>query len=193
MLPRQPLPTQRRCSARSVLPHRWLMTDQRLGARMSAIVAAMPPRSGVIVRPYAMAAEGRAALIRSIRRTARAKRHLLLIADRRDAGFDGVHAGGPVRGRSGKVGSGLLSLPVHNRAEADHAKRLGADMCLISPVGPTRSHPGAQALGARGFALLSHRLGRLSWIVALGGMTEGRFRQMRHHGAHGWAAIDAWQ
>ncbi len=29
-------------------------------------------------------------------------------------------------------------------------------------------------------------------MIALGGMTEARWRKIRRFGFHGWAAIDAW-
>ena len=169
------------------------MADARLSLALPQIVAAMPPRSGVIIRPYAMAAEGRMAMIRSIRRIGRAKRHLVLIADRRTRGFDGRHDGGPAGRPQRPSVCTLVSMPVHNRREAELARSLKATLCLISPVWPTRSHPGGTVLGARGFVRLAAGLGKRVSIIALGGMTAERFRQMRYHGADGWAAIDAWQ
>jgi thiamine-phosphate pyrophosphorylase len=63
-------------------------------------------------------------------------------------------------------------------------------MVMVSPVFPTRSHPGAPALGAARAA----RIGRLAGVsvVALGGMTERRWRRVAGLGFAGWAAIDAW-
>lgn len=191
MLPRQPLPVTKAHSRG--LPQRWLMTDRRLGNRLPQLVAAMPPRSGVIIRPHAMEKAGQAAMIRAIRRVARARRHCLLIAGRRAEGFDGVHAGGPVRLHGKPRASRLLSLPVHDRREADRARRVGADLCLVSPVATTRSHPDARPLGIRGLALLAAGLTGTCCVIALGGMDASRFRRLRGHHAHGWAAIDAWQ
>ena len=179
MLSRQPLTkTKRR------VPMCWLMCDARLGADIPAIVAAMPPRSAVVVRPYAMQIEGRAELIRAIRRAARAKRHLLLIAGGgSDAGFDGRHG-------DGRRAKGFLSLPVHGRRELAQANRLGADAVLISPVWPTRSHPDGNSLGTRGFAHLAARSS--AKVIALGGVSARGFARLKIHGAAGWAAIDAW-
>ena len=160
------------------------MVDARLGDSVPAIVAAMPPRSAVVVRPYAMQAEKRVELIRSIRRVARAKRHLLLIAGGgSDAGFDGRHG-------DGCRTKGFLSLSVHDRRELAQANGLGADAVLISPVWQTRSHPDGAALGKRGFARLAGRSS--AKVIALGGVTERQFAPLRIHGAAGWAAIDAW-
>ena len=60
---------------------------------------------------------------------------------------------------------------------------------FVSPVHPTRSHPGAPALGPARAAAIGRGLG-LS-LIALGGMTPRRFRAMRALGFHGWAGIDA--
>lgn len=181
MLSRQPQPSPK---TKRRVPVCWLMVDARLGARIPAIIAAMPPRSAVVVRPYAMRAEGRVELIRAIRRVARAKRHLMLIAGGGpDAGFDGRHGGD---GRT----TGFLSLPVHDGHELAQANRLGADAVLISPVWPTRSHPDGNCLGKRGFARLA--AGSSADVIALGGVTARGFARLKIHGATGWAAIDAW-
>ena len=179
MLSRQP-PTK----TKRLVPRCWLMVDARLGNSVPAIVAAMPPRSAVVVRPYAMQIEGRAALIRAIRRAARAKRHLLLIAGGgSDAGFDGRHGGG-------RRTTGFLSLSVHNQRELAKANRLRADAVLISPVWPTRSHSGDRCLGKRGFARLA--AGSSAKGIVLGGVTARGFARLKIHGAEGWAAIDSW-
>lgn len=172
------------------------MTDARLGTDMVRMIAHMPPRSAIVVRPYAMAADGRTALIRRIRNAGRAKRHLLLIAGPMQPGFDGQHLGGASKGRNFSSSAArkrpphFLSMPVHNLHERGEAARRGVDAMLISPVWPTRSHPGAKTLGLRGFA---HLAGRHRGAIALGGLTARRFATLRQHGAKGWAAIDAWK
>ena len=183
MLDRQPL-----CHKKRPLPTGWLMVDARLGSAIPAIVAAMPPRSAVVVRPYAMAKDGLSCMIRAIRRAARAKRHLLLIAGTGpEAGYDGRHG----RSQPLRPARGLRSMPVHNRHELQQARCLRADALLISPVWPTRSHPDAATLSAKGFARLAATVPQKA--IALGGMNARLFRKLRIHGAAGWAAIDAWQ
>ena len=183
MLSRQPLSPSTR--APRAVPRCWLMCDERLGDRILSVIAAMPPCSAVVVRPYAMQAGHRAAVIRAIRRTARAKRHLLLIAGRgSDAGYDGRHGYGLWRT------TGFLSAAVHDRHELARAIRCGADAVLISPVWPTRSHPDSATLDRKGFARLA--AASSAKAIALGGVTDRRFGQLRIHGAAGWAAIDAW-
>ena len=187
MLPHQP----QVCARKSVraIPRVWLMTDARLGAEIAAIVARLPPRSAVVIRPYALAGTGRAALMRAIRRVASAKRHLLLMAgDSPIKGTHGRHAG---RAKRRTTGRPPFSMPVHTARDARQACRIGVRAAVISPVWPTASHPGAAQLGLRRFAQLARQC--RCPAIALGGMTETRFRQARAHGAHGWAAIGAWK
>lgn len=171
------------------------MTDARLGASLPAMIAAMPPRSGVIVRPYALAPVGQTAMITAIRRVARAKRHTLLIAAREPAGYDGQHSGGPARSTMRPREGRILSMPVHDARELAQALRMRADLLLISPVWPTQSHIGAPSLGIAGFARLAQRARASTGatVIALGGLSQDRFAKLRGHGAHGWAAIDAWR
>lgn len=184
MLPRQPPPCRGR--GRRV-PTCWLMADARLGTAIATIIATMPPRSAVVVRPYALRSAGRAKLIRAIRRAARAKRCLLLLAGGGSiAGYDGRHGAK----MASKTRGAFLSLPVHDQRELAFARRHHADAILISPVHATQSHPGAETLGRRGFAKLASPM--TGKTIALGGMSADKFRLLRHDGANGWAAIDAW-
>lgn len=168
------------------VPRCWLMCDARLGGHMPAIIAAMPPRSAVIVRPYAMEQLGLTHMLRAIRRAARAKRHRLLLSGGGGlSGYDGRH--GMVH--TGKK-SAFLSLSVHNAAGALRARRSRANVVLVSPLWPTRSHPDAKGIGHARFRQLARQSGCPA--IALGGMNSARCRLARRHGAHGWAAIDAW-
>ncbi|WP_343868577.1 thiamine phosphate synthase, partial [Caenispirillum bisanense] len=62
---------------------------------------------------------------------------------------------------------------------------LGADAALLSPVFPTRSHPGAATLGPWRFSLWAGAA-RLP-VVALGGVTAATARRLGH--AAGTAGI----
>jgi thiamine-phosphate pyrophosphorylase len=173
---RQPLPL--------AIPRLWLMTDARIADALARIIAAMPPRSAVVVRPYALGESASEQTLRTLRRIARAKRHLLLLAGRGDArGYDGRHGyNGCMKGRP-------VSVPVHDRREAARARRAKVAVLLVSPVFPTRSHAQAKPIGRRGFRMLAaHAGGR---AIALGGMDAAQFRRLRFDGAHGWAGIDA--
>ena len=83
----------------------------------------------------------------------------------------------------------LRTTPAHGRTGLVRASRCGADLAFLSPVFPTRSHPGSRTLGRVRFGLAQGP--RNLRIVALGGMDRARFRGLAGL-AYGWAAIDAW-
>lgn len=156
-------------------PVRWLLTDERMPDLWDAL-RRVPPGSGVIFRHHATPAAERLSMFRRVRRIARA-RGLLLIAANPPLPV-AVH--GRVRGAT--------TWPAHNRAQAIAGWKAGACLLLVSPVYPTRSHPRAKALGPVHAVRIARGLGLP--IIALGGMTERRWR--RHHALFdGWAGIDA--
>jgi len=164
------------------IPRLWLMTDPRLGDALWDALARLPRGSGVIFRHYQLPAAERRALFARIAKVAR-RRGLVLLR----AGAE------PMRGESGthgRRGRGLTTWPVHSRREAIAAIRAGADALLVSPVFPTRSHPGAPVLGPVRFGLLVR--GLAVPVIALGGMNAQKAKRLRALGIHGWAAIDAW-
>lgn len=161
-------------------PVTWLMTDERLGEGLWTALRRLPPGSGVVFRHHATPPAERRAIHRRVWRITRARGLVLLVAGGGLPG-DGVH-------KSGRT-SGMQSWPAHDRAEAMAGWKAGAHLLFVSPVYPTRSHPGAPALGL-GRAVQIGRGLRLPRI-ALGGMDAARFRILRRH-FHGWAAIDAW-
>ncbi len=156
------------------------MTDERLGHGLWAALRRLPPGSGVVFRHHATPPAERRAIHRRVRRIARARRLILLVAGGGLPG-DGVHKHGR--------GSDLRSHPAHDRAEAIAGWKVGADLLFVSPLFPTRSHPGAPALGPARAARIGLGLGLP--MIALGGMTAKRFRRLRGR-FDGWAAIDAW-
>lgn len=168
------------------IPRCWVMCDARLGHALPRIIAHMPPRSAVVVRPHAMPRSGQTPMIQKIRHIARARRHLLLLAGPgRALGYDGRH------GLFGKrAGAPFLSVAVHTVREARLARSAKANVVLISPIWPTRSHVNAPGIGH----VRLDQLGQLSRcaVIALGGMDAKRFRAARRFGACGWAGIDAW-
>jgi thiamine-phosphate pyrophosphorylase len=154
------------------LPTLWLMTDERMGDRLFAAIAALPRRSGIIVRHYSLPDAKRRDLIADVKRHARRRRHLVL-------------TGGVDHGRH----RGVITAPVHSIRERIAAERAGARLLFVSPVFPTRSHPEAVVLGRVKFGMLIRDAKRP--VIALGGMTRHRGRSLRHFGIYGWAAIDA--
>ena len=83
----------------------------------------------------------------------------------------------------------LLSASVHNEVELAHAKKIGVDFVVVSPVLTTRSHPDAIALGWERFAELV-TLANCP-VYALGGMCVADIPKAQCHGAQGIAGISA--
>lgn len=169
------------------LPILWLISDARNDAGLEKALAALPRGSGFIYRHYHLDGPARHARFRALRRVARARGHVVILADSaltaREWGADGIY--GAPRALYPRR-AGLLHLATaHDFGELGLAARLGADAALLSPVFPTRSHPGGAVLGAVRFRLLARQVALP--VIALGGMTTQRARAL---GWPCWAAID---
>ena len=178
---------------RRALPRLWLFTDERIGTEaLFAALRRLPRGSGIVFRHYGLSRRERSALLDRIHDLSRKRSLLLLVAAAPGAisplRADGIHQPGwqPRRARPKGL---LLSMPAHNRRDLIAARRAGADIIFLSPVFPTRSHPGAPGFGPLRFGLLA-RQAKMS-VIALGGMNPQRFSRLQLLGAHGWAAIDA--
>lgn len=83
------------------------------------------------------------------------------------------------------------TLPVaascHDVAQLRAAQALGCDFALVGSIKPTASHPGAGALGWRGFSALREVVSLP--LYAIGGLGIDDIAQARRHGAQGIAAI----
>ncbi|MBL0914980.1 MAG: thiamine phosphate synthase [Sphingopyxis sp.] len=183
---------------RHPLPLRWLFSDERAAAGMTALAAILPPGSGIVLRHDSLKPGPRWRLMRRLARVARARKLVLFLAGSpalaKRWGAEGVHLRQPMAGRAKQAHRlGLIvTMPVHDGREARRAGRANADGAFISPLHPTRSHPGAQPLGRRAWMRLARLTGATP--IALGGMTPARARQLKRASAinPGWAAIDAW-
>jgi thiamine-phosphate pyrophosphorylase len=164
---------------RQPLPRLWLMTDERQGEALLPAIARLPLGAGIVFRHYSLPPAERRALWDRVRGAARGRGLTLIVAGPTLPGADGAH---------NRHGRGLRTAAAHNLREIRAAERAGAHLLFLSPVFPTRSHPGAPALGARRFALLAHQTGLP--VIALGGMDAEKARTLG--GAYGWAGIDAW-
>jgi thiamine-phosphate pyrophosphorylase len=88
------------------------------------------------------------------------------------------------------VGESHRIVRVHSAREIRDAQLGGAELLLLSPLYPTRTHPEWRPLPAMRAAALV-RLAKVP-VIALGGMDSRRFRGVRKLGFAGWAGIDAW-
>ena len=170
---------------RQPLPRLWLMTDERQGDSLWQALEALPRGSGIVFRHYSLGSEERRRQFEKVRKLARKRRLLLLLAGSPAAARAWKAAGSHGRG-TGRWR--LRSSPAHDLAEIRAAERSGADLIFLSPVFATRSHPGTSPLGRRRFAAFA-RSTHLP-VIALGGVNARRARTLA--GAYGWAAIDAW-
>ncbi|SEJ89638.1 thiamine-phosphate pyrophosphorylase [Sphingobium sp. AP50] len=173
---------------RKKLPALWLMTDERVADAALLVAAARLPKgaAGIVFRHYGTGPVERRALFEALRQIARRRRLVLLLAGNvKDAAAwraNGVHG----RDRRRMMSPLLRSCPVHDVREAVAAG--GADLCFVSPLFPTRSHPGAKTLGRVRFAALARQVE--APVMALGGVQAARRRMLAGIGADGWAAID---
>ena len=176
-----------RVTRAKTLPALWLISDVRNDAVLERALARLPRGSGLIYRHYHLDGAERLARFRALRRAAKGRGHAVVLADSaltaREWGADGIY--GAPRSLWPRR-AGLIHLATaHSLAELGLAARLGADAALLSPVFPTRSHPGGATLGAVRFRLLARQT-RLP-VIALGGMSAARARAL---GWSHWAAID---
>lgn len=170
--------------SRTTLPDLWLLSDERNDRHLDNALRRLPRGSGFIFRHYHLEAQARRERFQRLTKLARACGHMVVLSgDLRTArawGADGTY--GPAR----PPASGLLHLATaHDLAEIAAANRSGADAVLLSPVFPTRSHPGGTVLGPLRFRLLAAKAQMP--VIALGGMTCATARRL---GWLRWAAID---
>lgn len=185
---------KRRRVTRAGLPALLLLTDPVRLADPRPLLARLPRGSAVILR------EGedgrRARLAEELAPLCRRRRLLLLVAGdaalAQRVGAAGVHW--PQR----QVPSGrrrrhprfsLVTAAAHDAAALHRAARAGADAALLSPVFPTRSHPGAAPLGVLRFAAMAQRSPLP--VYALGGVSLATVARLRGSSSVGLAAIDA--
>lgn len=86
-----------------------------------------------------------------------------------------------------RLGPLLLTVSAHDGRAIRRAARFGADAVLVSPVLPTKSHPGARVLGPMRLAALI-RTSPLP-VYALGGIGVRDVRRILALGAAGVAGI----
>lgn len=170
----------------SPLPSIWLVSDARNDAVLERALARLPRGSGLIFRHYYLPPPERRARFVALATIARARgQRVVLAGDARLARAwraDGAYGAPSLIAK----GPALLRLvTVHSLREIAAARRARADAVLLSPVFPTRSHPGAATLGTLRFRLLAARAGVP--VIALGGMS---LRSARRLGWARWAAID---
>lgn len=182
-------------------PTLWLLSDERMAVSVAQLAAEIPPGSGIVLRHDALPDAERWRLLRRLKRIAAARGLVVILAGSPARalrwGADGVHLRQHQAAQARVVRRSrlMLTMPAHDAAEARAVRRAAAQAVFISPLHPTRSHPGARALGAAAWLRLARQAGGRP--IALGGMNPARSRALRLQSAGsriqpGWAAIDAW-
>lgn len=170
-------------------PRAWLMTDERMGERLWEAIDRLPIKhAGIVFRHYRTAPDSRAVLARRLADICHRRTLTLAIAAdsdlARSVDADLIH--NPM-----EIPVDLpFSRSIHSLEEAKAAKADGAALVFVSPVYPTRSHPGRKALN-RPLALQIAKAAE-SPAIALGGMNATKFERLEREGFYGWAGIDAW-
>jgi len=169
------------------LPALWLLSDERNDARLEDALRSLPRGSGFIFRHYHLPPQERLRRYRELRRIAKARGQIVILADSaltaKEWRADGYY-GAPLSLTPKRPGL-LAVATVHDLGELALANRVNADAALFSPVFRTRSHPGAAVLGPLRFRLMARRA-RMP-VIALGGMNAARARRLDWPR---WAAID---
>jgi thiamine-phosphate pyrophosphorylase len=176
---------------RGKLPPLFLFTDPE---RMDilALAQTLPPfLCGVVFRHDG--APDRAQLARRLRAICRARRLILVIAGDAKLALAlqaGLHMRGGVRPDLTRLPRHTLrTASVHDAHQLRRARDNLADIVFMSPVFPTRSHPGAATLGAHCWRRLARRAAPAK-AYALGGIDGASVRRLGAPCA-GAGAIDA--
>jgi thiamine-phosphate pyrophosphorylase len=172
---------------RQPLPNIWVISDARNDAVLEQALRKLPRGSGLVFRHYHLDEAARRERFSALLALCRSLGHVAVLSgDARLArawDADGIYGAlDPL-----DPATGLLRLATaHDAQEIAAANDAGVDGLFLSPVFPTRSHPGAPHLGVDRF----RKLAALSNgpVIALGGMNPERAAEL---GWPRWAAIDA--
>ena len=177
------------------LPRTILLTDSVRLADPRDAVRALPARSGVILRHYDD--PDRPGLARELLAICRPRKIPLLVAGdarlARVVNADGLHLPEDMLAhdlgywRTWQRPGTLLSVAAHSPQALSKAALASADFALLSPIFPTKSHPGSKVIGIHRFASWASKA-RLP-VFALGGVTLQNKARILASGAAGWAAI----
>ena len=169
------------------LPNLWLLSDTRNAHLLDRSLCSFSVPIGFVYRHYHLPPEERFAEFERLSRIARREGHLVILADSaltaREWGADGIY-GAPLSLYPRRADL-LRIATAHDMREIAQANRIAADAVMLSPVFPTRSHPGATTLGAMRFLHMAKQA-RMP-VIALGGMDSLYSRQLRWKR---WAAVD---
>ncbi len=175
------------------LPPVFLITDRHRQGDPAPLLAALPAGSAVILRDYDI--PERRHIAQTLRLLTRQHRLKLLIggdeALAAATGADGMHLPESLHHLAPRIRARhprwLLTGAAHGYAALCSAARHHLNAALLSPVFPTRSHPGARHLGSVRYARLAQ--GASLPVFALGGIAPETLKRLKKTKTAGIAAI----
>ena len=172
---------------RQPLPNIWVISDARNDVVLEQALRRLPRGSGLVFRHYHLRVEERRDRFVALHTLCRGLGHVAVLSG--DAGLARDWDADGIYGAVDRLdpATGLLRLAtVHDALEIAAANDAGVDGLFLSPVFPTRSHPGAPHLGSERFRELA-ALAQAP-VIALGGMDTKRAAGLSWPR---WGAIDA--
>ena len=164
----------------SGVPHFFLITDETRMESPEDLIRQLPRGTGVIFRHYEI--QNREDVAKRLRTICRQLGIGFFVGGdwRLAAKVDahGLHAPASTAAAGLNAGARLwvqrrkkiLTAAAHTAPELRRARAIQAHAAILSPVFPTRSHPGQPSLGTVRFAALS-RAAKIA-VIALGGITK---------------------
>jgi thiamine-phosphate pyrophosphorylase len=182
---------------RPPLPRLHAITDERIARRpdLDLIAAALAQGGGSDLAFHARGRELTGLEHYSLAVQLSNLPSFLFVNDRLDvalavptAGVQLAHGSLPVSAARALNPLWWIGKSVHDLAEAEAARTEGADYLVVGPVFATASHPGRPPLGLQRLQVIASAVDGLP-VIAIGGITADRVREVRNSGAYGVAAI----
>lgn len=182
-------------SGRIDLPALIVMSDEQRLPDPVVALAHLPPGGAIVLRHRDAVA--RRALVERTMPLAHARGVLVIVADDPElahrSGAAGLHLPERVAASADaylirRRWRGLLTCAAHDPRALRRAHQINADAALVSPVFPTRSHPGDVSIGLMRF-LAWTRDARLP-VYALGGVNAANAGRLHGRTIVGIAGID---
>ena len=184
---------------RPSLPRLHAITDARIARRpdLDLIAAALAQGGGSELAFHARGRELTGLELYSLAVQLSMLPSFLFVNDRLDvalavptAGVQLGHGSLPVSAARALNPVWWIGRSVHDLAEAEAARTEGADYLVVGPVFATASHPERAPLGLARLQAIASAIDGLP-VIAIGGITADRVREVKKSGAYGVAAIRA--
>lgn len=165
------------------------MTDERIGSELFDAIDRLPEgNGGVVFRHHGFAPRERISLGEKV--AVQCAGRGLTLAVSRDLSLAKRLGAALVHNPAERPRPLPFSRSVHSLEEARRAFAEGASLIFLSPLFPTRSHPGQAPLPRDAAREIIAESGVP--VIGLGGMDARRFAERESDGLYGWAGIDAW-